>query len=814
MNILKERPLSVRVRLDTPDHPFPGTPNVPGWEPREDWPAHWIAPFEMPAHSAVVAYRLQFTCETPQRVTVYVTADQRYWLYADGQRVGRGSERGCAKKWFYETYEIEFGAGAHTLGALTWHLTEHVPWAQVSLRPGFLLAAADPATEQLSTGRAAWECQVLANVTFLDPTVQVGRGIGCGARVRLEGDAWEDCFQNGPWSPVTILAAGNNGYRPCGPSPVWILHPARLPAMRWVQTQKAPAVALVSPSIDRSRPLSKADTLRDEAAAWQVLLDGTDSEISIPARTERTVILDLQEYLCGDLRLATRGGSGTELSVGWAERLSPVPEKALPAADRLGFDGLFFVGVADEFRLNGQRDGCCEPLWWQAGRWVRITIATGDEPLTITGCNAWETGYPLESELRLETDSPDLNRLIPLCERTLRSCTHETYMDCPYWEQLQYAGDVRIGALLTYVTSRDTRLVEKAIDIFQHSMEGASPFPAASFPNRGATIIAPWALCWIGALYDYALWRGNPVFVRSQLPLAWWIVDHFLISRAENGLIRSPDGWNYVDSTAFPSGEPPGAEPGGISGVLNWQLVLALGELATLSDWLGEPERAQSARRAANTLASASQKTFWNAERGVFADDPAHISFSEHAQALALLSGRLSPEKATAVGQTLATSSDLVPAGPYFTHYVCQALAQIGANTALHARFGAWNNFLDAGLQTCPEHGLQDRSDCHMWSAHPLYHLVHSVLGIQPAEPGFGQVLISPQLGNLGNAEAEIPHPAGKIFLRLERCEDGLAAEIFLPGGVTGRLTWGGRSNPLRAGTQKVLLHADDLIVP
>ena len=29
-------------------------------------------------------------------------------------------------------------------------------------------------------------------------------------------------------------------------------------------------------------------------------------------------------------------------------------------------------------------------------------------------------------------------------------CAHETYMDCPYYEQLQYGGDTRLEILATY----------------------------------------------------------------------------------------------------------------------------------------------------------------------------------------------------------------------------------------------------------------------------------------------------------------------------------------------------------------------------
>lgn len=32
-------------------------------------------------------------------------------------------------------------------------------------------------------------------------------------------------------------------------------------------------------------------------------------------------------------------------------------------------------------------------------------------------------------------------------------CSHETYFDCPYYEQLMYAGDTRLEALTTYTAA-------------------------------------------------------------------------------------------------------------------------------------------------------------------------------------------------------------------------------------------------------------------------------------------------------------------------------------------------------------------------
>ena len=90
------------------------------------------------------------------KARIHVTADERYDLYVDGLRVGRGSERGDAANWFYESYDLTLPAGRHTLVARVWTLGDKAPFAQITLRPGFLLAAEGDAGAPVATvtGRA------------------------------------------------------------------------------------------------------------------------------------------------------------------------------------------------------------------------------------------------------------------------------------------------------------------------------------------------------------------------------------------------------------------------------------------------------------------------------------------------------------------------------------------------------------------------------------------------------------------------------------------------------------------------------------
>jgi hypothetical protein len=90
------------------------------------------------APPVVVAYRRAFDVSAAAAVRLHVTADERYELFLDGQRVGRGPERGDPANWFYDTYDLALSAGGHCLVAKVWSMGEFAPRSQMSVRHGFL----------------------------------------------------------------------------------------------------------------------------------------------------------------------------------------------------------------------------------------------------------------------------------------------------------------------------------------------------------------------------------------------------------------------------------------------------------------------------------------------------------------------------------------------------------------------------------------------------------------------------------------------------------------------------------------------------
>ena len=115
-------------------------------------------------------------------------------------------------------------------------------------------------------------------------------------------------------------------------------------------------------------------------------------------------------------------------------------------------------GVADQFVPDGGKERKYAPLDWRTWRYLELAVTTADEPLVLENLKTEYTAYPFTRVASFESDDPELDRIWQTGWDTLRICSHDAYMDTPYWERLQYLGDTRIEALVTYVTTGDDRL--------------------------------------------------------------------------------------------------------------------------------------------------------------------------------------------------------------------------------------------------------------------------------------------------------------------------------------------------------------------
>lgn len=767
----------------------------------------WITRVKDLPVPAVLAYRLKFRVVEAVKAMIHVSADERYELWLDGQRLGRGPERSSPAAWFFETYELALAAGDHVLVARIWQLGDLAPMAQESVAPGFLLVADEPFGALLSTGRARWEVKHLEGYSFASPRQNVY--MVAGPCQEINGLVYPWGIENGDgegWEPVASRfeqhqsVTGIIGER--------ILRPATLPAQisRSLCTGKIRFASDKSGFRNQETILVPARSSQPELVrSWQQLLD-EQAPVVIPPYTSQQIIIDLEEYYCAYPRLKCSGGSGSLIKLGWAEALY-LDAEATVKGQRDEVEGRYFAALMqDRIKPDGGSQRLFESLWWRAGRYIQVLVETAGESLTIEDLTLEETRYPLEMESRFTSGDRRLDLVIPVALRGLQMCAHETYMDCPYYEQLMYVGDTRLEVLTTLVLSGDDRLPRKALSMFDISrFSGGRGLVQSRFPSREVQYIPPFALWWVAMVNDFALWRDDPVFIRGLLPGVRATLNHFLTLINDDGILGIPPGWNFEDwAVDWRLGVPPQATTAP-SGLLNWHLLYTLRLAAELEDKFGEKELAQFYRRSQEALVEQVVKIFWNEEKGLFADDPNHYSYSEHTQCLALLSGGVETAVARRVGQGLVTNHDLTRTTIYFSHYLFETYRLLGEETAFFERLGLWFDLPGQGFKTTPEQPEPSRSDCHGWGAHPLFHYFATILGIRPQTYGFNHINISPFLGPLKQVSGSLVHPKGRIEVNLEVKSGGtLNGTIVLPVGVTGTLTYGSAIQNLGSGMNEI----------
>ena len=533
---------------------------------------------------------------------------------------------------------------------------------------------------------------------------------------------------------------------------------------------------------------------------WQALVEGRESVV-VPANTEQFVLWDLDNYYCAYPLCDVSGGAGAKIAWSWAESLYLPKSEAKGQRDE--FIGKTFRGMTDTFLPGGGLHQKFSTLWWRAGRWCLLSIKTAAEPLTIHRLALNESRYPYENESRFDDGDKLLPDVIALATRGIQMCAHETYMDCPFYEQLMYDGDTRLELLTTYAMTRDDRLAKRAIELFDFSRRNWG-FVNERYPSFLAQHSPTFSLIWALMLNDYAFWRNDPEFVRARAIGLRSMLEHFEPYVNGDGLLENLPGWPFMDWVSqWKTGNAPDAV-NGVSALNNLLYVYALQKSAAVEDSLGEALLAQRLRAKSARIAAAVRAKFWDESRGLMADNLAHTEFSEHGQCLALLSDTLTGDQAQRCFGQLLTAPDLKRTTIYFSFYLMETWQKFGRGDLILERLGFWKDLVKQGLKTPVEQPGNTRSDCHAWGSHPLFHLHASIAGIRPASPGFRTVRIAPEPGELPKIQSRTPHPDGLIALDLKFRAGRCRGRVELPAPITGVFVWQGREQKLNGGANSI----------
>ena len=480
-------------------------------------------------------------------------------------------------------------------------------------------------------------------------------------------------------------------------------------------------------------------------------------------------------------------------------------------------EGRTMRGFDDQFVADGSAGRTFRPLWFRTYRYLQLTVETKEEPLVLADLVGKFTAYPFEEKGRFSASDTTLAPIWNVGWRTARLCAGETYYDCPYYEQLQYTGDTRIQAMISLYVSGDDRLMRKAIMDYDHSRFNDG-LTQSRYPSADFQVIPTFSLFWVCMIHDYWMHRQDDAFVKSLLPGMLGVLNWHEKRLAKTGLNGPLEWWNFVDwsdwknaKNEIAGGVPAGARYGG-SSILTLQQAYTYFRAGDLLAHYGQNDEAEHYRALGRQLNKAVYSQCWDADRKLFADTPEKNSFSQHANILAVLTDAVPVAQQAALLQKTITDTSLTQATFYFKFYLFEALKKTGLGDQFIPQLKPWRDMLALGLTTFAEQpdridGPSSRSDCHAWSASPLYEFLATTCGIRPAEPGFKSVQIEPSFGDLTTMQGKMPHPLGEIAVQFQKtATGGLTGEINLPATLTGMLRWNGKTLALKGGKQFVNL--------
>lgn len=754
------------------------------------WNSKWIAEaHDRGVNYGVYEFRKQINLTAkPQSFVVYVSADNRYKLYVNGTLVSLGPARCDTYFWNYETVDLApyLVAGKNEVSALVYNEAEYRPAAQITVRTAFIVQGQTPAEDILNTDNT-WKCtrdygrEPIPGFFFA-----ASKGELVDINRMTKGDWTALNYDDSDWQPAVTVMDGRLKGQSWGID--WALVPSKLPA----------------------REMTYQRILKVRAADIQVPAGFPEKQtaLTVPANTNATLLLDQTFETNAYITLNFSHGKGGSVVLGYAETLYDKGSHGSRKSNRNDVEGKEFVGRIDSVMSDGSDVQKFTTLNFRTFRYILLKVHTGSDPLVINDLYGTFTAYPFIRVSKFNTDNAsnaEINQMLDIGWRTARLNAWETYTDCPYYEQLQYIGDTRIQALISYYNTNDDRLAKNALTLMDHSRlaEGVTK---SCYPTMGTQIISTFSLWYICMLHDYWMYRNDPAFVKDKLTGERAVLDFFTKYQQPDGSLKDMPYWAFVDWAGNLAGEVKGTD--GSAAIYDLQLLLAYQAASEMESKIGMAGFATLYQAKAAQLKATIWKKYWNPQRKLFADTREQTGYSQHVNALAILAGIVNKADMPALTHALLTDKTLTQCTVYFKYYLNQALVKAGLGNDYMSWLDIWRENISMGLTTWAEDSSLKtvRSDCHAWGASPNIEFFRTVLGVESDAPGFRKVRIEPHLGDMRNASGEIPHPDGIIMVDYKAENGKWRINITIPGKTTGTLIWKAKPYLLKPGKNSFVI--------
>jgi len=684
--------------------------------------AMWIGaahPFDL--HEVYLDFRAPCVelPQAPSHAELLITGDSRYKLWVNGVFVSRGPARCYPWQQSVDALDLTpyLRAGANHL-AVQVYQPGYSHFAYVHRGAAGLLASLVCDGQPILHTAPAWRVRRDPSFADLVPRVSI-YGSGVEDRTLALSDDWTSpAYDYTSWDHPRIVA-------PLGGSPWSDLKLRATPLLR--------EHALPLPRVETRRgaiPATPVDAHQTVRTGWRTATPSSSAghaegwfPIDLAAGEAAYWLFDLGRAQACQGWVEIEGASGQEqLLISYAEKLR---DGELVLSDPQTYCR---VRLTDRFRLRPGNQ-VAEPFALRGGRRLLFMLTGPSGPGCRARFHARTAEYPLEIARPLAIADAELAEIAALCERTFYACLQDGFVDCAWRESSQWLGDALPQALIMAALSDDVRPLRQVLVM---AADGAYPdgvLPSVLPGEVHAYAIVDYNFMWIELLDLYQMLTFDDALVAELWPALVKLLDRFHQDLGDDGLIRSQPGRRlFLDWAPVSRQEP--------SAIYNLHYLLGLQTAIRMAEVTGKETDAKRWQQRALSLRLAVRRSFRRGRH--WYDDPAHTTFSQLAAAFAVLTGAAyANERSVQLDQIVARSLDpddaahpgrMVLASPFMHHYLFEALrgqARTGDILAIiRLRWGRWAR---AGEPTTWENwnvDFPDGSQCHAFSAHPLYHLL------------------------------------------------------------------------------------------
>ena len=726
------------------------------------------------------------------KLTINIAADLRYQLFIDGKRINRGTARADIAYKTFDTHIVTVEPGEHVIAVLIHHIGQVCATAMKS-RPGLFVEMITKSGSKIISD-SSWKVKPADAFKQYLPCMMSHFGFYEVCDCRKIPQGWTQVsFNDSKWHNAEVI-----GKAGCPP---WLrMIPRSIPLL---ETTPVLAKELVCHGTYKAGPLNEAEediTIAVEMVARQrkktetranklpiKLAEGKDNEF---------VVMDFGREVTGHIKLQfSEVKAGQKIDIGYDEMLN---ENSLPNPRRT------YVHFADRFYLRRNQSEV-EVFGGRGFRYLLIDVFAGKGGLTLTGVQIDERRYPVTKEGYFHCSNKALNNLYQTGINTIKLCMLDTYVGGPSRERVLWM-DMYPEAHCSSWGFGITRLWRKCLYMFAQNTWKQGPLTGvikAFVPCDYDPLLMSYTMYYVILVSDYLQHSGDKQtcealfstvmkqfeLIEQQCTTKDGLIDHKLFS------------WEtFLDWSAM--------DFGGISACDNAIYILMHRKTARMAEQLQKHDLAKKLRENADKLVVSFRNHFWSEEEGLFVDalynGKSSSIRSQLANVMAIWAGAAEGDQARAIIKRITDKKTLLPrtTGDYRLKpgFKCQTggIVQIGTpgsgflmalvmfklgmtDEAIQYLEENWTPIAETGAYQ--EHFVRDDNStfCHGWGAGPVVLLPQFVLGIKPLAPGWKEIEITPQPGNLQWAEGTVPTALGDIEVSWKKVNGKLKLAYKVP---------------------------------